>query len=158
MLCFLLLLSSRLIFWVWSCWNTLSHLSATLNAVASSNRSNALSWKQLDRNSDQISVQNGENARWADTKIPDLLICRSADSYTSVVVGVCLLVDVFLSFIAKIGNKKCFMKDSTLQSTGANVMLIALWLFLLDMFLCSTSQLFLLYMYAPWSIYVYFTV
>ena len=59
-------------------------------------------------------------------QIPDLLICRSADSYTSVVVGVYLFVDVFLSFIAKIGNKKLFMKDSALQSTRANVMLIAL--------------------------------
>ena len=59
-------------------------------------------------------------------QIPDLLICRSADSYTSAVVGVYLCVDVFLSFIAKFGNKNCSMKDSALQSTRANVMLIAL--------------------------------
>ena len=135
----------------------LSHLSTALNAVASSNRSNALRWKQLDRNSDQISVQIGENARWADTdsRFTDLQICWFI--YFCCGWGL-LFVDVFLSFIAKIGNKKLFMKDSALQSTRANVMLIALWLFLFDMFLCSYSQLFLLYMYAPWSIYVYFTV
>ena len=58
-------------------------------------------------------------------QIPDLLICRSADSYTSVVVGVYLFVNVFL-LLQRLGEKICFMKDSVLQSTRANVMLIAL--------------------------------
>lgn len=42
-------------------------------------------------------------------QIPDLLICRSADSYTSVVVGVYLFVDVFL-LLQRLGTKNVSWK------------------------------------------------